>query len=78
MTAHLAQGMTTDRTFVLGSETVYREWGYTAWSRSRLGTRFYAVEPEISDEHHTAAPPQGRPLRGGRPAARSQRRAARG
>lgn len=56
LTAHVAQGMTTDRTFVLGSETVYREWGYTAWSRSRLGTRFYAVDPEISDEHHTAAP----------------------
>jgi hypothetical protein len=48
--------MTTDRAFVLGSETVYREWGYTAWSRSRLGTRFYTVEPELSDEHHTAAP----------------------
>jgi hypothetical protein len=56
LTAHLAQGMTTDRTFVLGSETVYREWGYTAWSRARLGTRFYAVEPQTSDEHHTAAP----------------------
>ena len=55
LTAHLAQGMTTDRAFVLGSETVHREWGYTAWSRSRLGTRFYAVEPEIPDEHHTAA-----------------------
>jgi hypothetical protein len=35
---------------------VYREWGYTAWSRARERTRFYAVEPEISDEHHTAAP----------------------
>ena len=57
MTAHLAQGMTTDRTFVLGSETVYREWGYVAWSRARLGTRFYVVEAEVSDEHHTAAAP---------------------
>jgi conjugative relaxase-like TrwC/TraI family protein len=57
MTAHLAQGMTTDRTFVLGSETVYREWGYVAWSRARHGTRFYVVEAEISDEHHTAAAP---------------------
>lgn len=56
LTAHLAQGMTVDRAFVLGSETVYREWGYTAWSRARERTRFYAVEPEISDEHHTAAP----------------------
>lgn len=57
MTAHLAQGMTTDRTFVLGSETVYREWGYVAWSRARHGTRFYVVEAEVSDEHHTAAAP---------------------
>lgn len=56
LTAHLAQGMTTDRAFVLGSETVYREWGYVAWSRARRGTRFYAVEPELLDEHHTAAP----------------------
>ena len=55
MTAHLAQGMTTDRTFVLGSEIVYREWGYVAWSRARLGTRFYVVEPGVSEEHHTAA-----------------------
>jgi conjugative relaxase-like TrwC/TraI family protein len=56
LTAHLAQGMTTDQAFILGSETVYREWGYTAWSRARERTRFYVVEPEISDEHHTAAP----------------------
>ena len=59
MTAHLAQGMTTDRTFVLGSETVYREWGYVAWSRARLGTAFYVVDPEVSDEHHTAADSTG-------------------
>jgi hypothetical protein len=49
--------MTTDRAFVLGSETVYREWGYVAWSRARRGTRFYAVEPEPLDDHHTSAPP---------------------
>jgi hypothetical protein len=57
LTAHLAQGMTTDRVFVLGSETVYREWGYVAWSRARHGARFYAVEPEVSEEHHNVAPP---------------------
>ena len=56
LTAHLAQGMTTDRAFVFGSESVYREWGYVAWSRARRRTRFYALEPEISDEHHNAAP----------------------
>lgn len=57
LTAHLAQGMTVDRAFVLGSETVYREWGYVAWSRARKGTRFYAVDAQLDDEHHTAADP---------------------
>ena len=57
LTAHLAQGITVDRAFVLGSETVYREWGYVAWSRARKGTRFYAVDAELDDEHHTAADP---------------------
>jgi hypothetical protein len=57
LTAHLAQGMTTDRAFVLGSETVYREWGYVAWSRARKGTRFYAVDEQLDEEHHTAADP---------------------
>jgi conjugative relaxase-like TrwC/TraI family protein len=57
LTAHLAQGMTSDRTFVLGSETVYQEWGYVAWSRARHGTRFYVVDAEASEEHHTAAAP---------------------
>ncbi len=61
-TAHLAQGMTTDRAFVLGSETVYREWGYVAWSRARRGTRFYAVEPELDLEHHSVADPEGSPF----------------
>lgn len=57
LTAHLAQGITVDRAFVLGSETVYREWGYVAWSRARKGTRFYAVDAELDEEHHTAADP---------------------
>ena len=58
-TAHVAQGMTTGRAFVLGSDIAYREWGYVAWSRARLETRFYMCEPdaeEIAAEHHTAAP----------------------
>lgn len=58
-TAHVAQGMTTGRAFVLGSDIAYREWGYVAWSRARLETRFYMCEPdgeEMAAEHHTAAP----------------------
>ncbi|MCA1700661.1 MAG: hypothetical protein LC790_17870, partial [Actinobacteria bacterium] len=60
-TAHIAQGITTGRAFVLGSDTSYREWGYVAWSRARLQTRFYICEPdadEAAGEHHTAASPE--------------------
>jgi ATP-dependent exoDNAse (exonuclease V) alpha subunit len=41
MTAHRAQGATVDRAFVLGSDELYREWGYTALSRHREEARFY-------------------------------------
>jgi hypothetical protein len=41
ITAHRAQGMTVDRSFVLGSDELYREWGYTALSRHREAARFY-------------------------------------
>src|SRR3954469_7670683 len=41
LTAHPAQGATVDRAFVLGSEELYREWGYTALSRHREEARFY-------------------------------------
>jgi ATP-dependent exoDNAse (exonuclease V) alpha subunit len=59
-TAHRAQGATVDRTFVLGSDELYREWGYTALSRHRDEARFYisaspdflnrAPEPLTADE----------------------------
>ncbi len=42
-TAHRAQGATVDRTFVLGSDELYREWGYTALSRHREDARFYVT-----------------------------------
>jgi ATP-dependent exoDNAse (exonuclease V) alpha subunit len=45
ITAHKAQGATFDRTFVLGSEDAYREWGYTAMSRHRESATFYVTEP---------------------------------
>ena len=41
MTAHRAQGATVDRAFVLGSDDLYREWGYTALSRHREDARYY-------------------------------------
>lgn len=45
ITAHAAQGATVDRAFVLGSDELYREWGYTALSRHRQEARFYVVSP---------------------------------
>ena len=32
-----------DKTFVLGSDELYREWGYTALSRHRHSARFYVT-----------------------------------
>jgi Ti-type conjugative transfer relaxase TraA len=43
LTAHRAQGATVDRAFVLGSDELYREWGYTALSRHRIDSRFYVT-----------------------------------
>jgi Ti-type conjugative transfer relaxase TraA len=40
-TAHRAQGATVDRAFVLGSDDLYREWGYTALTRHRDTAMFY-------------------------------------
>jgi conjugative relaxase-like TrwC/TraI family protein len=45
LTAHAAQGATVDQAFVLGSDDLYREWGYTALSRHRESARFYVVSP---------------------------------
>lgn len=41
MTAHRAQGATVDHSFVLGSDDLYREWGYTALTRHRDTATFY-------------------------------------
>lgn len=43
MTGHKAQGMTTDKGFVLGDETLYREWTYVAMSRGKDNNRLYVV-----------------------------------
>lgn len=47
ITAHRAQGATVDQSFVLGSEELYREWGYTALSRHRDSARFYIARRDI-------------------------------
>ena len=43
MTVHKAQGVTADRAFVLGTDDLYREMGYVAMSRGRLGNHLYIV-----------------------------------
>jgi ATP-dependent exoDNAse (exonuclease V) alpha subunit len=54
VTAHRAQGATVDAAFVLGSDELYREWGYTALSRHRHIARFYiSATPAFLNE----APP---------------------
>ena len=50
ITAHRAQGATVDRSYVLGGEELYREWGYTALSRHRQEARFYIARGELRDD----------------------------
>ena len=53
VTGHKSQGMTTDRTFVLVDETLYKEWGYVAMSRGRLDNRLYVVAGVDLDREDT-------------------------
>ena len=43
ITGHKAQGMTTQKAFVLGSDDLYREWGYVAMSRGSEENSLYVV-----------------------------------
>ena len=75
LTAHRAQGATVDRAFVLGSDELYREWGYTALSRHRIEARFYVTAtPTYLNEPPGAARGWRGRHRQGRPDARGQRR----
>jgi conjugative relaxase-like TrwC/TraI family protein len=47
MTGTKAQGMTCDRAFVLGTDELYREWGYVAMSRARLESRLYVAVGDL-------------------------------
>ena len=48
-TIHKAQGMTCDRTLVLGSGALFQEAAYTALSRGRTENHLYLVAPETPD-----------------------------
>jgi hypothetical protein len=56
ITGHKAQGFTCDHTYTLGTETLYREWGYVAMSRGRLTNHLYHGPGDDHDEalHHHA------------------------
>ena len=45
ITGHKAQGMTTGNAFVLGTDDLYREWGYVAMSRGSVENHLYVVAP---------------------------------
>ena len=45
LTAHKAQGITVERAFVLGSDRLYREAGYTSMSRAVRRSDLYHVAP---------------------------------
>ncbi|MCA1674293.1 MAG: relaxase domain-containing protein, partial [Actinobacteria bacterium] len=43
ITGHKAQGMTTQKAFVLGDQTLYKEWAYVAMSRGKENNSLYVV-----------------------------------
>jgi conjugative relaxase-like TrwC/TraI family protein len=53
MTGHKAQGVTTDRTFVVVDGATDREWAYVAMSRGRQDNTLYLANPEPADEQCT-------------------------
>ncbi len=46
LTVFRSQGITVDHTFGLGSDSLFREAGYTALSRGRLSNNLYVAAPE--------------------------------
>ena len=61
ITCHKAQGMTTERAFVLATDDIYKEWAYVAMSRGRLENRLYlAVDQHpLAEELDTPPEPAG-------------------
>ncbi len=55
LTIHKAQGMTVDRSFVLGSDRLYREAGYVGLSRGRYSNYLYVAGPDDDEAGHQPA-----------------------
>jgi ATP-dependent exoDNAse (exonuclease V) alpha subunit len=52
LTVHQAQGLTTDRTFLLGNSALYREVGYVGLSRARHRAELHLTSrPDQLDDH---------------------------
>ena len=63
ITGHKAQGMTTGKAFVLGTDDLYREWGYVAMSRGSVENHLYVVAPRERDrDEYAPAAKQREPL----------------
>ena len=62
ITIHKAQGLTADRSFVLGTDDLYRELGYVALSRGRLSNDLYVAQPEPREHAHRLERPPGQRL----------------
>ena len=63
ITGHKAQGMTTGKAFVLGTDDLYREWGYVAMSRGSVENHLYVVAPRERDrDEYAPAQKQRDPL----------------
>jgi hypothetical protein len=54
LTGHKAQGMTTGKAFVLGTDDLYREWGYVAMSRGSIENHLYVVAPRARERDEYA------------------------
>jgi conjugative relaxase-like TrwC/TraI family protein len=60
ITCHKAQGMTTERAFVLATDDIYKEWGYVAMSRGRLENRLYVAVDDDHGAEDLDMPPESR------------------
>lgn len=60
LTAHKAQGTTTDRTFTVITGNTDREWAYVALSRGRDANTLYVTTPEPGDDNCTHLTHQNR------------------
>jgi hypothetical protein len=54
ITGHKAQGITTGKAFVLGTDDLYREWGYVAMSRGSVENHLYVVAPRARERDEYA------------------------